>query len=370
MKILFITNIPSPYRIDFFNELGRTVDLKVLFEAERNYQLNEQWYTDKHLNFSAVFLKKGQIEEKKINWKILNYISKHTQDLIVVTNYSYLTELLALLYIKIKRIPYCLEIDGGIIRNENIFLKAFKRFLIKNAEAYISPSSKSDEFLMHYGAEENRINRYFFTSLHNKEILDRVLLKHEKFTYKNQLEIIEDKMILSVGQFIYRKGFDVLIESAAKLSRHYGFYIVGGDPSQECLNLKRKYKLDNLHFIDFKRKEELKSYFLASDLFVLPTREDVWGLVINEAMACGLPVITTDKCVAGFELVNNYRNGFIVPSDDEASLAYRIDEILADDKLRVKMAQNSLEKIKNYTIENMSQRHIDIFKEMLTKSVC
>lgn len=367
MKILFITNIPSPYRLDFFNELGKAVDLKVVFEAERNYQLNEKWYSEEYDNFGAVFLKKGQIEEKRANWKIINQISRLNQDLIVVTNYSYLTELIALLYIKLKGIPYCLEIDGGIIRKENKLLKTFKKFLIKNANAYISPSNSSDAFLIYYGAKKDQIYRYPFTSLHKKDILNRVLTDAEKTFYKKQLNITEDKMILSVGQFIYRKGFDVLLEACNKLSKEYGIYIVGGEPTQEYISLKEKYKLDNVHFIGFKSKEELKEYYLASDLFVLPTREDIWGLVINEAMACGLPVITTNKCVAGLELVMDYENGFIVNVDDIKQLADKINAILSDDVLCEKMSIKSLEKITAYTIENMAKIHMDVFNEIYSE---
>ena len=52
---------------------------------------------------------------------------------------------------------------------------------------------------------------------------------------------------------------------------------------------------------------------MCADIFVHPTETDVWGLVINEAMAHGLPIITTDGCVAGLELVKNNDNGFIIP---------------------------------------------------------
>ena len=94
---------------------------------------------------------------------------------------------------------------------------------------------------------------------------------------------------------------------------------------------------------------------------MLPTREDIWGLVINEAMAYGLPVITTDRCVAGLELVEDGVNGYIVPVNDAASLAEKMLCVLNGDMQQ--MGRRSLEKIQGYTIENMAQTHVAILEE-------
>lgn len=125
--------------------------------------------------------------------------------------------------------------------------------------------------------------------------------------------------------------------------------------------------LTNVHFINFKSKDELIKYYKASDLFVLPTRGDVWGLVINEAMAHGLPVITTDQCVAGIELIKNDENGFIIPVNDSGMLKRRIVEILENEQNAEKMSRENLKKIKGYTIEKMAVKHINIFKSIVNK---
>ena len=78
------------------------------------------------------------------------------------------------------------------------------------------------------------------------------------------------------------------------------------------------------------------------------------------AMACGLPVITTDKCVAGLELVKDGENGYIVPVDDRDALVRRINGLLAEDYR--KMGENALETIRPYTIENMVKAHVEIFE--------
>ena len=94
---------------------------------------------------------------------------------------------------------------------------------------------------------------------------------------------------------------------------------------------------------------------------VLPTREDIWGLVINEAMAQGLPVVTTNRCLAGLTLVKNGENGYIVPVAGVEALKQAIEKGFEGDNAS-EFGRKSLEKIRNYTIERMAAEHRDIFK--------
>ena len=167
-------------------------------------------------------------------------------------------------------------------------------------------------------------------------------------------------MILSIGQFIHRKGFDILLQAAKQLPEDVKIHIVGGQPTQEYQELCRELGLTNICFDGFMKKQTLIRYYQASDLFVLPTREDIWGLVINEAMAYGLPVITTDRCVAGLDLVENGVNGYIVPVADVDALADSINTLFTLDWTQ--MGERSLEKIRPYTIEAMAKCHLDVFE--------
>jgi glycosyltransferase involved in cell wall biosynthesis len=101
-------------------------------------------------------------------------------------------------------------------------------------------------------------------------------------------------------------------------------------------------------------KDILAKYYCAADVFCLPTREDIWGLVINEAMGYGLPVVTTDRCIAGLEMIRNGENGFLISSDDEKSLREKLMFILRDDVMCRKMGKHSLATVKEYTIEKMA----------------
>lgn len=366
MKVLFLTNGPAPYRVDFFNEIGKLCDLTVIFE--RQEASNREWiFNINQVNkFKAVFLKGFKTSaDTAFCISVKQYLKKNVYDAIIVGGYSTPTGLFAIKYLRYKKIPFILNADGGFIRNENKLKYLIKKHFIKRAKYYLSSGKITNQFFEYYGVSSHEIYEYPFSSLHESDILDKSLSYSEKTDLKKELNINEDKTILAVGQFIYRKGFDVLLEACNKLSKEYGIYIVGGEPNQEHILLKEKYKLDNVHFIGFKNKDELRMYYMASDLFVLPTREDVWGLVINEAMACGLPIITTDKCIAGLELIKDFENGFIVPVERADILAERIEVVLSDKRMATMMAAASLEKIRPYTIENMASQHFNIFRNIM-----
>lgn len=354
-NILFITNIPAPYRIDFYNELGKYYNLTVLFEAKRAPGITFNWKEDAIINFKAIFLKEGNIEEKRIDWSIFKYIKSLKYDRIVITNYAYATEMMALLSFKLRNIPYYYELDGAMANYHEAKIKRIiKRFFLSGAKGYISPSKISDEYIKFYAGSKSKIYRYPFTSLRESDILQNPVTYQEKADIKKQLNMIENKMVLAIGQFIPRKGFDILLKASQHMNKEVGIYIVGGKPTHEYLKMQQEMNLTNVHFEGFKTKQDLSLYFKAADIFVHPTREDIWGLVINEAMGYGLPIITTNKCVAGMELLPSE---CIIDTENVEQLSNSINKLLADENLCKELSRENLEKIKEYTIEKMVIAH-------------
>ena len=365
MKILFVTNYAAPYRVHFFDELGKNHEVTVLFSdpVEEVTHRSSDWFEKGKGGFRAVQLQhRIRMGEENLCFEVLRWL-RRDYDAIVICGYSSPTAMLAMAWLRLRRIPFYMEVDGGLIREESRPKYLLKKALVGGATRWISTGSYTTNYLVHYGAKEDRVDTYPFSSLHETDILQSVVSEEEKKAIREELGIPETNMILSIGQFIHRKAFDVLIASASELDPNTGIYIVGGEPTEEYLELCRKYGLENIHFLSFMKKERLVQYYKACDLFVLPTREDIWGLVINEAMAYGLPVITTDRCVAGLELVENGVNGYIVPVEDATALANGINQVLSGSARE--MGRRSLEKIRSYTIENMVKYHEEIFKKNL-----
>ena len=361
MKRIFIqTNIPVPYKVDFYNELGKMCDLTVVFEARRIENQKFNWNDDKKQHFNAIYLN-DMLNEHKVNFSILKYIDKEKFDVFVIAAFHTFTGQLALWALKLRKIPYFFETDGAFKPLKEGRLKyIYKKWLISNASKYLSPSLVSDKYLNYYGVKNKDIYRYPFASTLASEVLKAPLSDKEKYLLKAKYGIKEDKVIIGVGQFIPRKGFDVLLNSLTLLNNpKVGCYIIGGTPTEDYLTIIKNNNLQNIHFLSFLDRKTLAEYYRLSDVFVLPTREDIWGLVINEAMANGLPVITTDKCNAGLAMVTN-ENGAIIPVDSTKKLAKSLKLILSDDTLRYSMGEKSLDVIFNFTIEKMAEKHAEV----------
>ena len=362
--VLFLTNFASPYRVHFYDELAKSMDVTVLFadRVEDQKSRSADWFVPGAGAYRPVQLKRcvARFLGKNLCLDVIDWLKK-PYDAIVICGYSSPTAILAMQWLRRKKIPFYMEVDGGLIRQERKAKYLFKRSLVRKADQWLSSGRYTTEFLVHYGAEESRVRLYPFSSLFEKDILPAVPSAAEKQALKEELGVPEKRMVLAIGRFIPGKGFDVLMRAACSLDKDVGVYIVGGEPTEDYLRMRASLGLKNVHFVDFQKKEALSRYYRAADLFVLPTRGDVWGLVINEAMACGLPVITTDRCVAGLELVEEGVNGSIVPVGDAAALAGKMKEILSSDLEKMGMA--SLEKIRAYTIENMAKAHVEIFEK-------
>lgn len=361
--ILFVTNYPSPYRVNFFDELGKYLDVTVLFSdrIENKTHRDAQWYVSQQGNFHSVQLKHRvlSLRGKDLCMDVCRWLAR-SWDAIVICGYAGPTMMLAIGYLKARGIPFYMEVDGGLIRPDSPLKYRFKRSLVSAASWWISSGSHTTEYLCHYGARRERVYSYPFTSLWQGEILSQTPAREEKEAIRRTLGMTEGKIVLYVGRFTREKGMDALLQAAAGMDEDTGVYFVGGEPEQRHQEFAKEHGLNRVHFVGFKKKPDLAAYYQAADLFVLPTHSDVWGLVINEAMACGLPVITTYRCVAGLELVEDGVNGYLVPVEDIPALTRAICRVFEGDYRR--MGAAALEKIRPYTMENMVQAHLKIWE--------
>ena len=364
MKILFLTNVPSPYRVEFFSKLGKRVDLTVIYELKTASDRDSSWSViGTEITYKEIYLESTRvISDGGISTKVFSYLNGD-YDFIIVGTHGTPTAKLAILYMRLKGIPYILNIDGMLsceLDDKNWLNKKLRKWLFLGAMAYFTSGYDTDEYVRRLGIQGS-FSHYHFSSISEKDVLESCNFA-SKDKVKSRLGIKEQHLLICVARFIPIKGIDILLRVFNKINRKdIGLVLVGGEKNV-YENILREFPesvQERLYFPGFMGKEKLMEYYSAADIFVLPTHHDTWGLVVNEAMGMGLPVITTDKCGAGLEIIQDGENGYVVSDDNENALKNRIELLIGNKPLREAMAVNNLKIAGQYTIEMMVKDHID-----------
>lgn len=358
MKILYFTNIPSPYRVEFFNLLSKKNDVTVLFDkiGESMENRNQLWYKDNKYEFKAIDIPKFGLLQ-------LNKILKEKYDIVIIGTYATLNGAFLNILLRMKKIKFFINADGGFIPKKESFISKFlKHYFLSTANYYLSTGKETNKYLTYYGAKEENIFIYPFTSMIEKDILQEPILYEEKMQLRIKNKYNYERIFVSVGSFIKRKGYDLFLEAIKKEKFHNtAFLIIGGGEEKENLeNYIKTNNIENVFLIDFCSKEKIMNYYKMSDIFFFPSREDIWGLVINEAMSCGLPVISSDNVIASKELLEEE---YLYNCDDINALKELIQNMnnKSNEKL-YEVGMKNIEKIKKYTIENSVKVHNEIFE--------
>jgi glycosyltransferase involved in cell wall biosynthesis len=163
----------------------------------------------------------------------------------------------------------------------------------------------------------------------------------------------------TLARMVPKKGVEVYIEALAIVkSRGLKFHaVVGGDGALEAELRAQVTRLDLNKEIDFIGWVGDKHAFYASlDLFVLPSHHEAFGIVLIEAMAAGVPIISTD-CVGPREIIREHRDGMVVPRGDATAMADAMSALLQNESLAQQFAASARERVeREYSMQAMAER--------------
>ena len=364
MKILIVFNHPAPYKVRLFNELAKKYDIHVLFERKKASNRPDNFYSEE-IKFSYEFLKGKNIgEENFISKGIIKHVQTHHYDLIIMNGYSTFAEMKAIKYFIKNNIPYTLYVNGGFARIEPKWKKDLKTKLISHAKFYFAPSEEAKKFLVYYGANPSNVYLYTYSTVYEDEILKQPLTHDQKIKLRKELDIPTRHIYISTSRFEERKNLTKLIYFFIdEMPKDTNLLLIGGGPlTYQYLQIIRKEKANNIRVYEHMSREEMFKYLRASDVYLFPTLEDIYGHVVNEAMANGLPVISSDKSLASLKLIKNGYNGYIYPSGDKETFKKDIDELR-----KKNLTNNALKTARENTIEKMVKDHYAIFEDVKEK---
>jgi len=362
-KIAFITWLPTPYRTPLLKRIANwdEIELKVFYcgrsAPDRNWEFNPKDNETFSEILPGIALNIPYVEkDMKINTSIISRLSKGNFNAIIVNGYVPLTMLFAIGWALINNIPYIINSESQLLNSRSRWKSIIKRIfltpIVKRASAYLPTGKYAGEYLIHYGAKPEKI--FYFPNTPDIDffIKESDKYREEKNKIKKRLGIKNDYVVLFVGRLIKVKGLFTLLKGFKKVKEKFSnvsLLIAGDGVLRKSLEgFTKREKLEDVYFTGFVSPERLPRYYAISDIFVLPSNYEPWGVVVNEAMASGLPVVLSDKVGSRDDLLKEGVNGFCFKSGEHEELANILKEMLSNPKKLKQMGEKSREIIKGY----------------------
>jgi len=173
-------------------------------------------------------------------------------------------------------------------------------------------------------------------------------------------------VFLFCGQMIARKGVDLLLEAFQRLGSGARLLLVGREAELPQLLAPLPAKIrERIEYAGFQPPEELPRLFSRADVFVLPSRYDGWGVVVNQALGAGLPIICSDMVGAGRDLVEEEVNGLRFSAGDSTALAEKMQRFLMHPELCDHWGQVSRRRAAHWTPEAGAAKWVETFQTIL-----
>jgi len=362
-RIAILTEIISPYRIPVFNALAKHegIDLKVIFLSETDPILR-QWrvYKDE-IRFSYEVLPSWRIRvgglHFLLNTRLAASLKEFAPDAIVCGGYNYAAYWSAQIWARRQRVRFVLwsESNARDLRGQRKAVEFLKARFMKRCDGFVVPGKAAFEYLRLLGAAAesivnapNAVDSAFFAT-RAEAVKSKPVAFREKFG-------LPRRFLLLAGRLVPEKGVFDLLEAYAKLDSEVrsevGLVFAGdGVSREELMQRAKRISPGTVCFPGFAQREELAGLYALAEALVLPTHSDTWGLVVNEAMACGLPIIVSSVAGCSGDLVEDGWNGYVVPPRDSEKLSAAMDSVLRQPDLRQQMSACSLERIRDYSPE-------------------
>jgi glycosyltransferase involved in cell wall biosynthesis len=362
-RLALITEIIAPYRIPVFNALaGREdIDLHVVFLAENDASLR-QWLVYKdEIRFSYQVLPSWRraISNQNLlfNWGVARALAAARPDIVICGGYNYPTSWRAAYWAKHRQIPFLLWIESTSLdrRTGNFFVEKMKLHFLDLCTGFVVPGKASAEYLRILGVSDDRI----FVA---PNAIDVDLFKNSAARARQDSARLREALrlparyFLDVGRLVPAKGAFDLIDAYAKLSTavrtQVSLLFLGDGVAREGLAARsRAISPGSIELRGFVQRDDLPAYYAFAEALVFPTHSDTWGFVVNEAMACGTPVIASEVAGCVPDLVQNLQTGLLVRSQDPASLAESLAFLAGQPETGSEMARRATELIIQYSPE-------------------
>jgi glycosyltransferase involved in cell wall biosynthesis len=339
-----------------------------------------EYFEEKSRNFNIYrFNSYFKFKEYRTSFKLLPFLLKNENKIDIIHSHALRSfqEDIGSFISLIKKKPLIISPHGGININWDYRDKIpkmisdkttsfFKNFLKPH---YIAVTQMEIPLIKEYGANDDHI--HFIPHGVNTDIFKPVDASSLRKKYGTE----NSDVILYVGRIAKGKGVDKLIKIlnlVIKKNKRVKLIIVGGDAGYLPIvkNLIQKYGLSQkVTLVGYVSKYNLPEYYSMADLIVYPSRQEIFGLVLCEAMACGKAVIGSD-IMGPSEIILNGKTGYTSNFKDLTKVSELIINLFNDRKLLAQMGKKSLERVREiYTWEKAAESHYKLYMDVLNQKI-
>jgi len=352
-RLLFITNIVNPYQLDLFDSLSEHYTLSVIYfsETEKDRSWRLSW---RSARYDSIILETGFLNR---------CVQKISHDL----------------YFQLSLIPYLLRFSGsrivisGSYYSPNTWLALFISKITGKKVYWMG-----DQINPRASTLKKTFKKIFllplFSMLDGLLAVGRVAAEsYRGHGYRGPITVVSHSIncqrfdgdrkpneglvkIVMPGSLIYRKGIDIgvkaFLEALNRVSESCELRVIGNGPlMSQFKNAYRDYP--QIKFLGFKNPEDVDQELLSADIFLFSTRYDSWGVVVNEAIAAGIPLVVSNQCGAS-ELVGE-QSGFVCESENISEFADALVRLIGDRCLRDSMSAHNLKMRYQYSSDNVAK---------------
>jgi glycosyltransferase involved in cell wall biosynthesis len=309
-----------------------------------------------------------------INPSIIQELARGRFDALLVHGHAYATELLAIGGAKLLDLPVLVRCDTHSRLRRPAIKAAIRRPLMKCfyrwfCQACLPIGTANYQYYREHGVPERRLFRVPY-------VVDNDFFRDASESYRNQRTPLRKELgwpldqpvILFASKLIARKRPHDLLQAFALLRQRgdkASLVFVGSGPEEAALkSYVQQHSVPEVFFMGFRNQSELPKFYALADVFVLPSENEPWGLIINEVMCAGLPVIATEEIGAVPDLVKHEVNGFIYKAGDVSGLAGCLRALVTNPDLQTRMGQRSMEIIADWTFERAANGFRVVIEEL------
>ena len=359
MKIALVLAMPAPYHNPVFEKVAKKYsdDFFVLFMTKA--EPNRSWKLDTP-SFNHCYLKENikdassssNISYRHNNYDIFYKLKQFNPDIVITRGFN-LTAIYAWAYTKIFRKKHIPKTDGWKeSERELTFMHRLVREIVyKTSQAFIAASVNSEKLYLSYGVNKEKIFR------------SPLCVDNKKFENNVPFDDREYDIMFS-GQMIDRKLPFFFVDIALKIAKEkpdLKVLILGNGPLKDKFLSELMQNNIDFDYPGFVQQDELPQYFANTKLFLFPTQKDPWGVVANEAMASGTPVLSTHFTGIIDDLLIDGKNGYILDIDSTLWSKKAI-KLLHNKSLWKAFSDNAKVEVAKFTFDNASQGIIDACK--------